>query len=679
MTREERQGMSLKLSGLAQRAMNTRALPFVIILLLSSLMVTLWAQGPKPSTTPTKPAAAAENTPPATTTTHELTAPDVSAFLDGVMPLQLAREDIAGAVVMVVKDGKVLFAKGYGYSDVSKKTPVSADSTLFRPGSISKLFTWTAVMQLVEQGKIDLDKDVNVYLDFKIEDKFGKPITMRNIMTHTPGFEETAENLFIPDAKDLVSLGDYVKAHQPQRIFPPGVTPAYSNYGTAVAGYIVQRVSGLPFDDYIEQNIYTPLGMTNATFRQPLPDRLKPMMSNGYVLASQPAKPFEVVQGWPAGSMSVTATDMAKFIIAHLQDGQLDGKQILKPETARLMHARAFENLPTMNAMCLGFYEETRNGHRIIGHGGDTMAFHSDLHLIPDAGVGFFISYNSPGKSEINPRGAVWHEFLDRYFPYDVPKGETIANAAQDGQLVSGRYIISRRSETTIIKGLGALSLLKVYPNDDGTVTLNLFKDMNGQPKKYREVAPLVFRDVNGQDKLAFKRMDDGNMRLVIDYPFMVGDKGTGLSDPLFILVVLIFSFSGIVLTVLLWPITAAFRWHYGKKLELAPEFKRLRLLTRIACIFDLLLVAAFGIFVASFSKNLGAAGGLTPLVRIGQLFGWLGVIGTIVALYYAYRSWTDPARWLWSKLGDTVTALACLGFAWFAIANHMLKFSLKF
>ena len=153
-----------------------------------------------------------------------LTAADAEAFLDGVMPMQLAREDIAGAVVLVVKDGKVLLAKGYGYSDVKKRTPVSPDGTLFRTGSVSKLFTWTAVMQLVEQGKIDLNRDVNDYLDFKIPTKFGKPITVKDLMTHTPGFEETAEDLFLAKASDLKPMDEYLKAHLPERVYPPGFT-----------------------------------------------------------------------------------------------------------------------------------------------------------------------------------------------------------------------------------------------------------------------------------------------------------------------------------------------------------------------------------------------------------------------------------------------------------------------
>src|SRR5207249_3663291 len=223
--------------------------------------------------------------------------------------------------ISVVKDGKVLFAKGYGYADVEKKTPVSPETTLFRPGSISKTFTWTALMQQVELGKVNLDHDVNEYLDFRIPATYSKPITVRNVMTHTPGLDETVEELFVSDAKAFKQLGDYLKQYLPARIYPPGTIPAYSNYGATLAGYIVQRVSGEPFDQYIDNHIFKPLSMERSTFRQPLPDALLPLMSKGYDVASQPAKPFEHVEAAPAGSSSVTAMDMTHFMIAHLQNG----------------------------------------------------------------------------------------------------------------------------------------------------------------------------------------------------------------------------------------------------------------------------------------------------------------------------------------------------------------------
>ncbi len=230
---------------------------FVLIVLLQG--IALSAQGPKPSL-PAKTSAPSQQE-AGTQPEAELSSADLEAFLDGIMPVQLRRGDIAGAVVSVVKDGKVLFAKGYGYADIEAKKPVSPGDTLFRPGSISKLFTWTAVMQLVEQGKLDLDRDVNAYLDFKIPSTYPQPITLRHIMTHTSGFAETVENLFVKDAAAMKPLQTYLEEHVPNRIFPPGSTPAYSNYATALAGHIVQRVSGQPFDEYIAANILQPLGM----------------------------------------------------------------------------------------------------------------------------------------------------------------------------------------------------------------------------------------------------------------------------------------------------------------------------------------------------------------------------------------------------------------------------------
>jgi CubicO group peptidase (beta-lactamase class C family) len=671
------------------RAISMPVKPCLLKSLIVALVITfalmsqdpVSAQGPKPTGPQVKKAGEPAPTTEAPSGTHEMTAADLGAFLDGLVPLQLQREDIAGAVVLVVKDGKVLFAKGYGYSDVAKKTPVSADATLFRPGSISKLFTWTAVMQLVEQGKLDLDRDVNDYLDFKIPPRDGKPITLRNIMTHTSGLEETVQQLFIPDVKDLVPLDVYVKAHLPNRIYAPGTIPAYSNYATTLAGYIVQRVSGQPFDDYIDQHIFNPLGMKDTTFRQPLPATLAPMMSKGYRLGSGKAQPFEVVQAFPAGSVSTTAMDMSHFMIAHLQDGQYEGAQILKPETAKLMHSVAFQNLPQLPGMCLGFYEETRNGHRIIGHGGDTEDFHSDLHLIPDANVGFFVSYNSAGKGENRPREALFHAFLDRYFPYQVPNEPALATAKADAEKVTGRYLTSRRADTTLFWVLNALGQTKVTANPDGTISASGMNDLNGQPEKFREVAPMIFREVDGQDMLGFKHdQDSGRDIMAIDFPFMVFEKDHFYESSSLNNFIIITSLSVFVLTLVFWPVGALIRRHYGRKLEITARERRTRLLVRIVCVLDLAMVAGFLVFFSFAMKDIGM---MSPAyngwLRLFQFFGWLGVIGTVIALYNALRSWTAPGRWLWSKVGDAVIALACVGFAWYALFWNLLVLSLKY
>jgi len=655
------------------------ALPITVaVALLFLCAAAVRAQGPKPPVP--KPAPKSENVPASTSTPPEMTQQDVAAFLDGIMPQQLAREDIAGAVISVVKDGKVIFARGYGYSDVEKKKPVSPADTLFRPGSISKLFTWTSVMHLVEQGKLDLDRDVTDYLDFKIPATYSKPITLRNIMTHTAGFEESVQELFVADAKDLQPIGPYLQKHMPARIFPPGTTPAYSNYATTMAGYIVQRVSGQDYFDYVDEHIIKPLGMTHSTFRQPLPDALAPLMSKGYTVASQPAKKYEFVEAAPAGSSSVSAMDMTRLMIAHLQNGKYENVQILKPETAELMHSRQFANLPEMNAMCLGFYEETRNGHRIIGHAGDTDYFHSDLHLMPDAQLGFFISYNSAGKGEISAREAVWHAFLDRYFPIELKDGSPVSTAKSDAEQVSGRYIVSRRSQDNILSVLSVAGEFNIVPNEDGTISSKDLKDMNGEPKKFREIGPMMFRDVNDQDRLGFKKDESGNTVAVIDFPFMVFQKASGWENSAFQLPLVICSLVVLLLTVLLWPIAALIRRHYVKPLIMTSAQKRLRLLVRLACIAFILFFLGYVAFFSLALKDIALLSPKgNPWLRLIQLLGWLGVLGSLVAIYSAIRSWQDSTRWLWSRIGDTLIALSFVGVICFVFTWHLLHWSLMY
>ena len=284
----------------------------------------------------------------------------------------------------MVKDGQVIAARGYGYADIAKRKPVDPARTLFRPGSVSKLVTWTAVMQQVEAGKLDLDHDVNAYLDFTIPPRNGKPITLRQIMTHTAGFEEVLKNIIFYDPQQNMSLEAYLKAWVPTRVYDAGTTPDYSNWATALAAYIVQRTSGIPFDTYVEQRIFAPLGMKNSSFRQPLPAALRGRQCNRLSeRASAAPKGFEIVGPAPPGALSSTGFDMARFMIAHLDQG----RGILKPETAAMMHDSPLDKvnpvslIPPLNRMELGFFETNINGREVIAHLGDTNEFHTSLHL----------------------------------------------------------------------------------------------------------------------------------------------------------------------------------------------------------------------------------------------------------------------------------------------------------
>ena len=609
---------------------------------------------------------------------HELTAADVETFLDGIVQLQLGLSDIAGATISVVKDGKLLFAKGYGYADVQKKQPVSAQDTLFRPGSISKLFTWTSVMQLSEQGKLDLDRDVNEYLDFKIPEAFGKPITLKNIMTHTPGFEEQIKDLFT-NTPVSPNLGEYLKTHIPARIYPPGTVPAYSNYATALAGYIVERVSGRPFEDYVEENILKPLNMTRSTFKQPLPTGLASSMSAGYRLASDQPGQFEVINPFPAGSLSSSATDMAQFMMAHLQDGKLGATQILKPETAQLMHSRLFALDDAANAMCYGFYEETRNGQRIIGHGGDTIYFHSDLHLMLDQKVGFFISYNSAGKPAglgESPRATLWAAFLDRYYPH-TQQAQPAAGAKEAPKAVSGTYTFSRRGETSFIKLASLLGEVTVTPAGDDDIEVSVLTGANGKPKRWQAVSATTFIERDGQEKLLFKRDQNGKLQMILPYPFFIGQSVGQLESGKLLLPVLGVSLFVMLVTLLLWPIAWLVRRHYGHKLELTRGERLLRLGVRLVFLLDLIFVAAFLILLSyglTHLEILSSQG--TKWFYLVQTIGVIGAAGTIIVLLNAVFSWKSKRKRIWGKLASTIMLLACFGLLWFSFAGNLLRFT---
>ena len=644
----------------------------LIAVLMIALVFAVGVLGQAPTQSPVTQDAPPQ-VPAPQTRARELTAADVETFLDGILPLQLKHSDIAGATVAVVKDGKLLFAKGYGYADVEKKKPVSAQDTLFRPGSVSKLFTWTAVMQLFEQGKLDLDRDVNEYLDYKIPYAFGKPITLKNILTHTPGFEEQIRDLIITDSTKP-GLGQYLKTHIPGRIYPPGTVPAYSNYATAIAGYIVERVSGKPFDEYVNENIFKPLKMERSTLTQPLPAHLAGLMSNGYREGSGDAHPFEMVTAYPAGSLSSSATDMAQFMLAHLQDGRLGDAQILKPETVRLMHSRLFALDDAANAMCYGFYEESRNGQRIIGHGGDTIYFHSDLHLVLDQKLGFFVSYNSLGKGDSSGRTNLWEAFLDRYYPYTAPAA-TSATAKEDANAASGSYILSRRSETSFLKAAFLVNQFTVSSEGEGDIVTPQLTGANGKPKRWQAIGPMTFRERDGQDKLIFKPDESGRMQMVLPYPFFVGQRAGTFQNAKILLVVLGVSLGLMLLTLILWPVGWFVRRHYGHKLELTRTQSLMRVLVRIVFALDLIFI-------------LGLIGlilyGLTHLevfsdpkwFRIIQLVGMIGAIGTVVVAANAVFAWIGKRTSIWGKLQATILLLACLGVLWFAFAGNLLRFS---
>jgi CubicO group peptidase (beta-lactamase class C family) len=625
---------------------------------------------------------------------HVLSSADLEAWLDGLMPYGLRTGDVAGGVVVVVKDGNVLFEKGYGYADVAARRSVDPQTTLFRPGSISKLFTWTAVMQLVEQHRIDLDRDINTYLDFKIPPFEGQPITMRDLMTHTAGFQDSLKDLISAD-QSTPPLGDFLKQQIPARIFPQGKIPAYSNYGAALAGYIVQRVSGQPFADYIEQHIFAPLDMRHSTFHQPLPGALKPFMSRGYLLGSGPPYPFEMFGALPAGGSTVSGADMAKFMIAHLQNGEYEGRRILQPDTARMMHDTALTTInPVLDRMELGFFEANRNGQRIIGHDGDTRLFHSALRLFLNSDVGIFVSLNSVGRDGATYaiRTALLDGFADRYFPGPSLRGHvSIAVAKTHGALLAGQYDGSRREDTSFASLANLFSQTSVTVDGNGHVVASSVTGLNGEPKTFEEIAPFVWRDVGGKELLAAK-VAAGKVVMWAageDAPALVYTPTPAWRNGLWLIPLLFISIAALLLTVVAWPIVAIVRRRYGAAFPLqgtaALSYRWVRIASAASCFVMIAWLVMFGAILSTFYIVWA------PFFISSRMMPWillLHVLSIIVflpaALIALWNVWVTFAnqngrRAVFARLWSVVLAVSCLTLLWVGLVFRLIGLGLAF
>lgn len=464
--------------------------------LLTGSATLLTAAGPSPATPAAATAApAASPARPASETAA------LEPFIDGAMQAEMNLGKMPGGVIAIVKDGKLLLSKGYGFSDIERRAPIDPETSLFRIASTTKLFTWTAVMQLVEQGKLNLDVDVNTYLKtFKIPATYKQPITLRHLMTHTAGFEEGGIGYGITtDLARAPSIAETLAKHMPARIRPPGEMMAYSNYGAALAGLIVEQVSGIAFDDYIEQRIFAPLGMRHATVREPVPTALARYKVVGYARedGQYVRKPATYEGGYrPAGSGSVSATDMSRFMLMALGGGSHDGRAILTPAGMRQMLSRNFIYHPHLPAMGLGYYELNIGGERAWSHGGTDPLFNTELYLFPDRRLGIFISFSGGDGNEA--AGRLTTALIERLYPKPRPEPKI----TQTGSLerYAGTYQFTRRNLTRIDKFYSMMAQISVSVSGD-RLSVGSGNDM----MTFVPIADNLFQEVGGTRQIAFR------------------------------------------------------------------------------------------------------------------------------------------------------------------------------
>ncbi len=436
----------------------------------------------------------------------ELNADNIAALLNPLFAEWTDKHHGPGAVVVVVTRDKQVFAQGYGVADVAAKRPFTADATLVRPGSISKLFTAISVMQLVDAGKLDLDRDVNAYIDFSVPlPDGGVPVTLRRLLNHRAGFEEHMKGLF-SKARDPEPLGRWLKKSLPQRIFPKGDVQAYSNYGFALAGYIVERAAGEPFEQYVQGHILDPLGMKHSTFSQPLPDDLAPLMANSYRSSDQPPFPFETITA-PPGGLAATGEDMGRFMRALLGGGELDGVRILSK--TRLDEMMAPANATPAGYVGLAFFGGRLMGHRTIGHDGGTMFFASELALFPEQGLGIFVSRDGSGKTleDIGKIPLPVNAIVRRFLPSVANTAGPGESAADDG--IAGGYQTSRRADSTILRLMELLTQRVIRKDSAGNLRVAAAIYPFNDGTAFRRVSPRLYVGP-GNSRLAFVSDGDG-------------------------------------------------------------------------------------------------------------------------------------------------------------------------
>lgn len=632
---------------------------------------------PQQSATPSKPSTSSVSAPATAApireepVPHALEKSDLEAFFDGIIPLQLERSDIAGATVLVMKDGQTLLKKGYGYSDFAKKTPVDPDTTIFRLASISKLFTWVSVMQLAEQGKLDIDADVNSYLDFQIAPAFGKPITLRNLMTHTGGFEEEIRDILINDPKLATPLRDFLIQNQPRRIYPPGEIPAYSNYGVGLAGYIVQRVSGEPFEQYVSNHIFQPLGMTHSSFHQPVEQALSSFPSDGYKDSTdKSAIGFEIFNPAPAGGVSSTALDMGRFAQALLGGGEFEGHRILKTDTRNAMWTRQFAASDALPAICMGFYQTWRNKLRFIGHDGDLIAFHSSFLLEPTEKLVLFISYNSSGSGN-KARGEWLTSFADRYYPYNLEQKFQTVPVAELKQM-EGTYHSTRRSETNKLKlgDLGAQGQAKV--DKDGVLTIDVSKDLRGHTRKWKPIGKDLWQ-VEGEQAMLFAIRDSQGkiVRAASNFAGAQFERVAWYEDAQLILPSLGASVSILALVVLAMLFRMGRKFLFRKRPALQPQAGTLRLTAApklAALAWMVLLIAGSTLFTRLSNATMPPSHSADKYFVLMNWLTGFAIFFSLFAILAGLRIWRRHDIRTISRIKFSLVALACLFLLWFSI-----------
>lgn len=544
-------------------------------------------------------------------------------FIDQQVIGFLEGHHIPGAIVTVVRGEQIVLAKGYGFADLETQRPMCPETTLMRIASITKLFTWTAVMQLVEQGRLDLHADIQTYLDFEIPQVYAEPIRLWHLLSHTAGFADYGILTGALDAPQE-TLRETLIQRLPACVYPPGQVIAYSNYGAGLAGYIVERVSGMGWEEYVEAHILAPLAMTHTTPREPLPPALDPVLAASYTYKDGVQKPFPFLFNStpPDGSISATAVDMAHFMIAHLQGGAYGEARILREETVQQMHSQLFTHHSLLPGNAHGFSETRRGGQRILYHTGGWESFANLLMLIPEQQLGLFVAFNGDGGDQAI--GPLLIHFVEHFYPTPPPSLiQPLATFDRRAATFTGYYHSTRAAFHTVEKLTWLINAEHIAAWARGVAF---------RGAQWVQISPECFRDAAQERYLCFQSLPEAKLQLA----------STGTND------------------------YRRLAWYQ------TPPFN-------IALVLSCALVLLSGLVVWLLAGRYGIGGlpfarGAVIAVALGHLLtlATLGVVmgtGTEVFTYRVPAAYFVLRGLVWLALALTVSVVICAVAVWLAAA----------
>ncbi len=582
---------------------------------------------------------------------------ELEAFVDDYFQKRMGELGIPGAAFAFVKDGKIELLKGFGISDTAKKTPVDPSQTVFKVGSVSKLFTTVAVLQLAERGYISLDSDVNKYLStFKVEDKFDAPVTVWNLLTHTAGFEDKLVGSASKVFDEVPPICKHLAKEMPHRVMPPGKFYSYSNYGMSLAGCVVEQITGKSFAEYADEKVFSPLGMSNSSFA--FPQRLQQKLTKGYLKSNGQVEEsnFGFFNIYPAGSMISTASDMAKFMLAMLDEKT----KISKPETVKLMQTRQFGYAPEFPGSCLGFYEYYRNGVRSLVHGGALPGFESRFFLVPERNIGFFVSVNMSG-TEITDKFA--DSFLDKFFPARPPAPLPAPPDGFDARKYAGVYRFNRFNWTTFEKLLAYNTEVKVAANPDNTLTITFPPTVDTKPENVAYAKDNLFRSVDGQSYFLFGQDERGGIKYLfnnVNSAFRLSPFETS-SFNISLLLASLLIFLGVLLA---WPLHWLWRKIKKMRTPMTLTEKVAQVMAYMVAFVNMAFIILSALLIAP--KTMDFAYGVPSYASFVLTLPVLSAVLTISLPFFAVMAVKDKH---WNAAGRVfycIAAIAALSLVWF-------------